>query len=162
MSSEFRIRHGTQPVHVPIANSLKSSVCLSKHNATPSVKPPSMGPIPGSDELKVIVSLTLAVDARLPVTMRWVNYLTTHVPSFIEKGEVTIEGVYRSASCVVKVMMPIAIWRCPTPDSALRNDSLVDGHNLIPQLPAAVRRRQERRSDESEKTLTVEEEGFEH
>jgi len=68
--------------------------------------------------------------------------------------------VYRSESTIVKVRMPIAIMHTLQPDPSLSFDCFVESDDLFQQLPRTTRRQQER-SDESDKTLTEEGQEFE-
>lgn len=69
LSKKYRAKHEVQPVHMPIKDELRRSLFLSKHIEEPSVieNVPRPEGIRSETEPKIIISLTLDAEARLPV-----------------------------------------------------------------------------------------------
>lgn len=59
-------------------------------------------------EHRALIPFTPNADSQLPQIEDWAQYLTTNLPSYIEKGDISIERVFNARSILVLLAMPIA------------------------------------------------------
>lgn len=133
----FRISGGQTPIHIQRADRPRESIFLVR--LTPGVQLGLTQPIPpeirGAREPRVLIKFSLNADAGLPDIQQWIDYLTQGLPSFIEGGDISIEGGFEASSTVVLLAVPIAVWGCLPPNPALAFVAFVDSSNLLFHLP---------------------------
>ena len=148
-SAQFRIKGGWTPLHIARVDKVQPSVFLQRlPNPTILSTPPIPATLPKVREPRVLVRFTLNTDAGLPDVTEWMTFLTTNMPSHVQKGEVSLEAVYHSGSTVMLVALPIAIWNCFEAQPGMQFIAFIDGDNLVREVVNS--RRGAQRSDETD------------
>lgn len=149
---QYRVAGGQTPIHIQRSDRVRISSFLPRLSSGPPMPTVAATPsaVRGIKEPRVLIQFTLNADSQLPQIEGWIRYLTTNLPSCIEKGDVSIEGVFNAGSTLVLLALPIAVWDCMPPNPALSFVSFVESHNLLLQLPRRESRRQDRGSNASD------------
>ena len=88
------------------------------------------------DGPRVLLALSMAIDAGVPELEVWGQWLTNGAPSEIRNLEVKYEGIYRGHSILLLVSMPVTAWTRLPPSSGFRFVDFVTSENLIPEMIA--------------------------
>lgn len=110
LQPRFRVHGGRTPIHIQRSDIYEPSTFLQR------VEPPTLASavaVPASlamqKEPKVLVKFSLNSTAGCPDIKEWITYLTSHLPSHVEKSAITVEGVWRSGSTMVLLALPVAV-----------------------------------------------------
>ena len=146
VAREFRVYGGRTPICIARQDRVKPSIFLCR------LPPPTLASIGRPEEEflrvpepRVLIKLSLDINAAIPEIQQWINYLTINMPSHIKQGEVNIEGVYRSSSTAVLLTCPVWVWSCLEAKEGMQFVAFVDSGNLLSQL----RRRGQSSSEET-------------
>ena len=146
LSRRFRVHGGRTPIYISRQDRVKPSTFLCR------VPPPTLASVGRAEdefsnvrEPRVLIKFSLDVTAAIPDIQQWITYLTTNMPAHIKRGEINIEGVYRSGSTAVLLTCPIWVWSCLEARGGMQFVTFVDSGNLLSQ----VRRRGDWSSEET-------------
>jgi hypothetical protein len=85
------------------------------------------------DEPRVLIKISLEEDAGVPNVKKWDNYLTSNMPPFMSRVDISIEGSFKSESSLLIISVPVAIWSTLQPHPAYEFIAFVNGRNELLQ-----------------------------
>lgn len=126
------------PVQIPQIG--KSSIVLKKMTGPTQRKPEShearMRKIDALEqsESRVLISVHLQDDIRLPDVEEWKRWLTINVPSRVLSSDISIEAAFKTKSSLLLMAIPFEVWTMLKADNeAYKFVSFVDSTASIPR-----------------------------
>ncbi len=133
----------TTPLHLELNRHQQGSLVIaplsrpspSKYTNLPSVERPLLGDNPP----KVLMTVRLARNTKIPSVEGWKRWLSTFLPPFIKDIDIEAVGAFQGSSIIVMLTVPVAVFSVlARPGRGYRGIEVVMSVNLLVRAPAAT------------------------
>lgn len=117
------------PIYVPKSGASVVLQPVGQAGVPPPITHPNLINTP-----KVLLSVDLDGNMTEQTVHELTEWLTSHIPSTVQRITVQLEGIFRANSSIILFTAPVEIWACLRQDDAYKFVSEVRSSNMLPRL----------------------------
>jgi len=134
VSDRKRVKGEQMPVHCQMSDSTnRGSIILEPLKPpTPHLKARTQeSQLFQLEEPRVLIKISLKQEAGVPDVKKWYDWLSSNMPPYMSRADISVEGLFESGSTMLLIGVPVAVWATLTADPAYEFVSFVYGRNRL-------------------------------